>query len=385
MSIPAYLSFSPLRLYRDKVRRRLGLPISFRAHRAHGRALVSYTTHPFTLTLAELLRSPHTNPWECIAIVDLLLKRGYSVDVIDWTNETFMPRKRYDVMVDIHTNLERLAPKLPETCIKIFYATGAHWSYQNHAEQKRMDALYARRGIRLALRRQVSPDQGANVADYMTTLGNTFAAGTYAIVRTDVTCIPLLSTVDMPSPEDKDMTAARNHYMFIGGGGAVHKGLDVVLEYFATHPEYELVVCGPYAAEKDFAEAYRKELFETPNITYTGRINIRGTQFKELTASCVGLVYPSCSEGQSGSVITALRAGLIPLITHASGVDVEPFGRTLDDTSPEAIGAAVQWLSGLPEEELRSRARAAWDYAHKAHTYESFSRAYDSFLSHILP
>jgi glycosyltransferase involved in cell wall biosynthesis len=228
------------------------------------------------------------------------------------------------------------------------------------------------------------PENAARVADYITTLGSEFAKDTYKDSGNQITRIPLLLPTTYPSPVDKDFDVIRKKYVFIGGGGAVHKGLDRVLECFASLPDFSLTVCGPFEHETDFVEAYRKELYETSNITFVGRIDIRGERFKEIINHSVGLVYPSCSEGQSGSVITALHAGLIPIVTYESGVDVEPYGIILSDASVESVRSAVTSLSALPKTELASRAESAWKEARNSHTYESFISSYGLFIDSIV-
>jgi hypothetical protein len=379
----SFFSIAPV--YLRKIEYRLRRVISIKpVSRKRGRALLSYVAHPFTITKEELDRSPHTNPRECLTIAEILLERGFIVDVIDWTDTKFKPKKKYDIIIDIHQNLERLAPCLPKTCIKIFYSTGAHWRYHNAAELKRLEELRQRRGCALKPRRNISPANNIEYADYITSLGNSFAKDTYAYAKKSITQIPLLSTVAFPSPEFKNFKGVRKNFVWIGGGGAVHKGLDLVLEYFSQMPDYRLTVCGPIASETDFVDCYRKELYETPNIAVTGRIDVHSEGFKKIVGNAVGLVYPSCSEGQSGSVITGLHAGLIPIVTRESGVDVEPFGITLGSASIDEIAEAVKNISHFSETEMRSHAIASWQYAQTHHSQEIFKNAYASFIDKIL-
>ena len=372
-------------VYGRKIERKLTGKISLRTRqRRRGAVLLSYVTHPFILSERELERSPHTNPWECLEIATILLNRGFDVDVIDWTSATFVPRKRYAMVIDVAQNLERFSHVLPEECVKIFYITGAYWQYQNEAEKKRLAELQERRGCALAPRRQMEPSRNIENSDYATALGNSFAKGTYAFADKPIAQIPLFSTALFPSPKDKPFAQIKKHFVWIGGGGAVHKGLDRVLECFASLPDYRLTICGPVQAEEDFMRCYQKELVEMQNIRLVGRIDIRGTEFREIILDSVGLVYPSCSEGQSGSVLTGLHAGLIPILTHESGVDVEPFGIRLATASVDDIREAVTRIGNLPDEELRRCAVAAWQYARTKHTIEAFREKYSTFIDTII-
>ena len=63
----------------------------------------------------------HPNYWECLQMARTFLELGYSVDVIDWTNNTFVPQKNYAFFIDVRWNLQRLAPRLNKDCLKIMH------------------------------------------------------------------------------------------------------------------------------------------------------------------------------------------------------------------------------------------------------------------------
>jgi glycosyltransferase involved in cell wall biosynthesis len=170
--------------------------------------------------------------------------------------------------------------------------------------------------------------------------------------------------------------------------------LDLVLAAFAEMPDYYLTVCGPlYPAcgppeknfrEKDFEKAFYKELYETSNIRTIGWVDIASLYFLKITNQCLGLVYPSCAEGQSGAVITCLHAGLIPIISYESGVDVHNFGLILKDCSIEEIQKTIRTVSNFPAHELKAMAIKAWQYARAHHTRERFTEEYRKVIETIL-
>lgn len=375
------VSFSPLAVLVRKIENKIFGTISLSPKKPSGKyALVSYVKHPFLLTQKELDHVPHTNPFECLDTVLVLLTAGYKVDVIDWTDTKFIPKKKYDLCLDVHQNLERLKDVLPKECTRIFYITGAHWKFQNSSENKRLEELKKRRGVTLTARRNIVPADNIEHCDFALALGSEFAKGTYAYAKKEIERIPLPSVVFYDSPEKKDFNAIRKNFVWIGGGGAVHKGLDVTLECFKNLPDYTLTICGPVQAEKDFSELYKKELFETPSIKTLGRIDIQSKEFKDIIQNSIALIYPSCSEGQSGSVITALQAGLIPLISYESGVDVDNFGTILSGHSPEYLKQEVLALSNKNPEELKKMAVSAWKYARENHSREIFRATIEKIL-----
>lgn len=349
-----------------------------------GNVLISYITHPFYLKENDLAFYSHTNQWECKQIANTWVKHGYNVDIIDWDNSTFLPKKDYLFFIDIHSNMKRIAPILRKDCKKILHITGSHWRFQNDAENKRLLALKERKGITLQPRRKVPSSLGIEYADCATILGNKFTQETFAYSGKNLYPIPLSTTVQFPFFENKEFDKIRKKFLWFGSSGMVHKGLDLVLDTFSELPEYHLTVCGPVKQESDFEKAYHKELYNTPNILTLGLIDVRSNQFLKVITENIGLVYPSCSEGQSGSVITCLHAGLIPIISYESGVDIDDFGLLLKKCSLDEIKDSIKMVSNYSEGKLKTMSNKAWQYAREHHTREKFSESYDQFVNKII-
>lgn len=342
---------------------------------SQGTVLLSYIIDPFLLAPGQALPHTHTHYWESWQIAQTFLELGYAVDVISWKNTTFTPQKDYAFFVDVRNNLERLAPLLNADCVKILHSDTAHILFHNAAESRRLLELQQRRGVTLRPRRFEMPNLALEHADCGIIKGNAFTLGTYRYANKPLYPIGGTPVSLYPWPEGKDFAACRKHYLFLSSGGMVHKGLDLVLEAFAGMPEYELTVCGPVAREEGFVRAFHKELYETPNIHTHGWVDVEGPEFTTIVRRCVGLVYPSCSEGQSGGVITCLHAGLIPLISYESGVDVHAdFGMILPACSVAQIQQAVRAMSARPPDELAQMARRAWEFARANYTRERFAQ-----------
>jgi glycosyltransferase involved in cell wall biosynthesis len=184
--------------------------------------------------------------------------------------------------------------------------------------------------------------------------------------------------------EEKDFEACRRRFLWLSSGGLVHKGLDLVLDVFAEMPDCHLTVCAPIDAEPDFQAAYYKKLYQTPNIRTLGWVDTASARFAEIVGGCIALVFPSCSEGQSGSVVTCLHAGLIPIISYECGVDVGEFGWILKECSINEIKTSLGEISSLSGGELKRRARQAWEHARANHTREKFAWEYQKIISTII-
>ena len=150
-------------------------------------------------------------------------------------------------------------------------------------------------------------------------------------------------------------------------------------------PDYQLTICGPIQREKDFEQAYHKELYQLPNIHTIGWVDVSSSEFIDITNNCIGVIYPSCSEGGGGSVINCMHAGLIPVVSYESSVDVkDDFGVIMKDSSINEIRNSIQRISSLPAEDLKSMSRKAWEFARANHTRERFAEEYKKVIKNIL-
>jgi len=370
--------------YRNKITNKLWGVVHVPAkERTAGKVLISYITEPFTLAPWEHFSTLHSSYQECRIIAELFAKHGYDVDGINSINTIFQPLKKYRYILDIGANIDRLSDLMPHTK-KIFYIVESHNSFHNKAEQKRIKELESRRGITLARRRVTKSHESPEKADFLVGLGNTQTHNTYAHIGKPIFPIPISTTVTFPSPESKSFDKVHTTFLWLGGGGMIHKGLDLVLEVFKKKPEWTLHICGPVEAEEDFVNLYREELYDTENIHLHGRIHPDGGLFKEIADSSIALIYPSSSEGQAGSVVTAMHAGLIPVISKYSGVDTGDFGLTLKECTMEEIEASLSKISNLPTDTLKEMSIGAWKYSNTHHTKESFSRAFEEFLTNVV-
>ncbi len=349
--------------------------------KTQGNVLMSYHIKPFLLKPGEPIPNSHTSQWRCLQIARTFLDVGYSVDVIDSHNHIFQPKKPYALFVGHRINFDRIAGLLNSDCVKIAHLDTAHWVYNNYSTYRRKLELQQRRGVTIkGSDRIVEQTLALEHADCITVCGNDFNVNTLRYSSKPIYKLPQAPPVVYPWPDDKEFGSCRANFLWFGSHGFVHKGLDLVLEAFAEMPDYHLYVCGPLKKEEEFVAAYHKELYQTPNIHAVGWIDVEGPEFTEMTKKCLGVVYPSCSEAGGGNVIVCMHAGLIPLVSYESSVDVEDFGVMFKDNSVNTIQNAVQMVSNLPSDQLRQMARKAWESARANHTREQFAEDYKKLV-----
>ena len=196
--------------------------------------------------------------------------------------------------------------------------------------------------------------------------------------------LPMVVQQMWPWPEHKDFDVARHRFLWFGSRGMVHKGLDLVLEAFVRLPDCQLTIVGPVHNEPEFVDIYRKELFHTPNIKCVGWLDKSSEEFRLVLEQSIAHVFPSCSEAGAAAVIETMAAGLIPAVSYESSIDVENFGVLFEDVSIETIMRQVREIAGMSVDELRRRAKKAWEAAHNNHTPEKFEHSYRATVEMIL-
>jgi glycosyltransferase involved in cell wall biosynthesis len=352
---------------------------------AKGNVLLAYIIDPFLLAPGEKIPNSHTHFWESILIADTFLDMGYMVDVISYLNSRFKPVKRYSFFVSARTNFQRIARILNKDCIKIAHLDMAHWITNNYAAHQRCFNAHKRKKAVIKNYKIQEENFAIEYADYATVLGNEFTLETYQYAKKMLFPVPVPISVTFPPPEDKDFNAIKKNYLWFGSGGLVHKGLDLVLEAFAQMPEYSLTVCGPIEREKDFEQAYFKELYKTQNINTIGWMDIESTKFESILKQSVGIVYPSCAEGQSGGVLTCMQGGLIPIISYETGIDVrDEYGLILKNSTVGEIKNSVWYISGLSDATIKQMAKRSKEYVAMNHTKDAFKKRHREVIKTII-
>ena len=98
-----------------------------------GRVLLSYILEPFLAQPGQPISTVHNNRLESVLIAQTFLDLGYTVDVIDFRNGEFTPKKDYTFFVSARTHLATIAPRLNQDCIKIAHLDTAHFLFNNAA------------------------------------------------------------------------------------------------------------------------------------------------------------------------------------------------------------------------------------------------------------
>lgn len=364
--------------------------LSPRFKKTRGRVLFSYVSEGVVQPDYARYFRGHTNKWESREIAHIFARMGYEVDAIDWNDTTFTPTQKYDVIFDICSNLQRLAPHLPANAKKLLHLTGSDAHYQNTAENNRVQAMNRRRECLYAPKRLVADPEAARrsllLADACSLLGNGHTLTTFpSEYRNKISLVPVSASLVSQSRKQNEYVPKAKEFLWFFGFGAVHKGLDLVLEVFAKNPRFVLNVIGNVTSEQDFLEVYRRELFETPNIQFHGFLNPDSAEFRNVTKRCFCFIAPTCSEGTSTAVVTCLQVGLFPIVSRDTGVQLpESRGIMLDDCEINTIATAVHTAHAMQNGRLAEAIKSNQKDAVRKHSRKAFSVGMQRFISQAL-
>ena len=319
--------------------------------------LMLYIIYPFDENVVDVT---HQNQWQVKELARMVGEFGFNVDVVNYDDQRVRLDKKYDMVIDVNPSIDNYYKShMNESCVKIAYLTMSNPSYANKAEIQRIEDIVARKGKRLKQRRHIHLfDKAAMESlDAIFLIGNDHTLKTYNEFQFKK--VHFIRNMGYSLLENFDFSRkSSDSFLFLAGVGQVHKGLDLLLDVFSMCPHLKLYVASPYNNEDDFCELYRKELFHTGNVFPLGFLDIRSEKFLQVSMSCSYFLLPSCAEGQAGSVLTAMSAGLIPVVSRNCGFpegDVYLFENCSIDGIYDTINAlSLKQMDWIKNNSLRS-------------------------------
>ena len=315
------------------------------SRRVQKQALVSYLVSPLISDINKITRTNRSN---AINIVRALNELGFIVDIVNWDDKKFIPKRRYNLFIGHGgINFERISKELNYDCIQIYYSTGLYWKLHNKKEIERVSQLNKRRKVNLKPDRYIhnSEEYALNIADGIIALGNEFTKKVFLK-------FPLVLTLNNAAPSypkydisKKIIEKSYNNFLFFSGSGNIHKGLDLVLEAFLEADDKNLYVCTKL--DDEFSRVYENELFKTKNIHYIGFVEMFSEKFYEIMNLCNYFIHPSCGEGSMRSAVLCMHHGLIPIVSKETTIDVDGFGYILENCTTKDIVRMINKVVNL--------------------------------------
>ncbi len=343
-------------------------------------ALLIYIVSPF---MDNIEIKGHTNAQDARSIAEVLDNLGYSVDIINPWYEGEIDHEKYDLVIGFRKAFEDMLPLLRKDCIKIYYLTTMNSYVANMAEAKRVADFYQRNNVRPAYRRleySCMDLERVYMCDGAICLGNEHTVSTYKGMFKKILAQNVSGFQVEVSENDNE---AGRDFMWYGGAGSLHKGVDLCIEAFRKLPECNLHIVG--RLDDDIYEFYKDELETSPNVIYHGFMYHDDEEFIKLCKQCSFSIGVSCSESQSTAMITSVFAGLIPICNDETGIDTLEYGGIrLDSVDPEYLRETLSKVSLMSEEEIQNKRRIGQAKVSEYHTVDAYKKQLAENIKHFI-
>ena len=337
------------------------------------KVLISYITHPFRKQSFS-----HTNYYEAIALAKAMDDLGYIVDIIEYTTTKINNIQDYDLILGFGDIFQFYFENSNKDIKTIYYGTGMHVCHQNTATLKRLKDVYHKKGRWVTESvRYVNKTWSyqTTLVDGIIALGNEECTSTYRrhflgpIHSIPVPCYLTQDSIKIIEERELD---ANKSFLWFGGLGLIHKGLDLLLDYFSRNSHINLHICGDIFNEKEFIEVYSREIFESKNVYVHGFVDIATNQFESILKKCSFSIFPSCSEGGCPSLITTIINGaLIPIATKETSINLDN-GIIINDFNYTEIDKAIKKSLELNDKDIISLQKNNLEYFKSINSKENY-------------
>jgi hypothetical protein len=342
--------------------------------------LVSYVLVPQSF-LGFYFKSSHNNRIQCYLIMKFLRRKGYNIFLHPYFDKEIDYSIKYDLFIGHNFTFAEIAEKLRDSCKKVLIATGSEPNFGNNQQKLRIDEVNKRKHTsQFVYDGNIVSDLSLNyeIADRVLMLGNEFVRNTYdqkyhSKIRlvNNVTLHPFFS---MKSQE------RTNNFLFISSVGQIHRGLDLLLDIFPGLTN-KLYVMSSFDDEKEFVDLYYKELYQTANIIPVGYLPLNSIRFREIINDVDFVILPSCSEGQSSSVINIMAYGKLPVVPENVGIpEIEEIGIKIETVDLHGVLSAVQKAIALSDEDITQKQKKL-TFHNRLYTPHSFTSCFEAIVA----
>ncbi len=316
---------------------------------------------------------------ECAAFVKALLDKGCRVDVSDCNNERDI-RSDYDYIIGFGSAF-RKARLLNPSAKTILYLTEKTPDFSFKKEKERIDYFYERHHVKVGFSRsgQFFKNEDFVGLDMCIMLGK----------QSDLALLPRqIKSFDITPTGLKNVNVntnirqyknAKKHFLWLGSSGAIHKGLDILIDVFKKHPDLTLHIVGLHWSDRPIIS----KILVKNTIDY-GYMNINSKEFASIAETCAYCISPSCSEGVSTSVITAMNHGLIPIVSEECSLDLGSIGETLTDFHIEYIERIVEKWSKEDDLFLQKLQDAVLQLTDEKYSLSTYSKRINTITNEII-
>jgi len=346
------------------------------------RAVICYLTYSFLCDWGST-NIGRTQPFEIMKIVKTISGFGYAVDIIgcnDLKALVVLKNRKYDLIFGFGEAFYQMT-NLHPNAKSILYMTENTPAFSYKQEKERIDYFYQRHGRKINLRRSgkyFKKHHLDKLYSHVITMGEAeLLQNSYnnpkSIFPTGLRNIRYSFT-------EKNHLQSRNNYLWFGSTGAIHKGLDILLDVFYKRDDIILHICGLDKKERKILNIRQKD-----NIIEYGHVDVNSDAYLELIQKCTYIILPSCSEGFSTAVTTGMLHGLIPIVIKDTG-----FNRAgdnvilLEDYKVDYLAETINELSCSDPHELSKLSKKVFDFAQENFSLEAFENHFRKIMTEII-
>lgn len=343
-------------------------------------AFLSYIADPFYHKDDCNYLNLHQNKKEAISMVEILNEMGYNTYSMLLTSKRKLPNIDFDFIFGQEQNFSRACEKYKKAK-KMFYGVSVYYEFRNKQISKMTNEFNFKYHSNIPYRRMVEPHDSVEKADKILLIGSDVTKKTYPMEYQEK-----ISLIHQSTQVTKNINYIeannKNEYLFLASYGNLLKGVGPLLEYFINNKDLTLHWIGPI--EKDVQEAIKESI--TNNIKCYGYQDINSDLTREIMHKCNFIVYPSSVEGVPGSVLVAMKYGLIPIVSPWASFDgIEKTGYMMKDNDCNSIDEAIRWSQSFDSNEIEKMKLKCKEYVENNYNLYIFKKEikkhFNSFLS----
>ena len=260
-----------------------------------------------------------TTEYQSLSIAKAMNKSGYIVTVVD-RKLKFKIKKNYDLFVGAFNtggfkHFEYILNQLTKKTKKVGLSTGANPQLMRKEFQKREKMFIQRNKKKLKHMKRyslVNFNKFRSKLDYLIYFGykKGFVDKSYYNFKKKIDVRPCISD-SIKSKKKLFRDNLLKNYVYYSGSGFLHKGLDLVIEFFIKNPKLKLYICSANY-EKQFLKFYNLNKYK--NIFFKGNVKEDSKKAKQIFDNCGFIISLNCSGGGSAALAVGRRYGLIPVV-----------------------------------------------------------------------
>lgn len=326
--------------------------------------------------------SIHTNRFELFQMIKCMIDMDFCIDVCAYDDvqaQKYIEKMEYDVIIGLG-EMFRWATQY-KNAFKIMYMTENPYYVSYKRECERVKYFEQRHQKKIDLQRtgMFFKENDEKMADAIICLGDSTY---YNSLNIPVERI-YPSAFYNEEFDLKKVNRRKNCFLVFGTDGFIHKGIDLLVEVFIEHQEWELYLCG-YQVTETVKKLLGIDISGT-NIHDCGYIRADSQAFLNLASTCQFVLLPSCSEATSTAVLTGMRHGLIPGVMHGNGFDeMGDYCTFFEGYDLEDIENKISELVMLEASEIKKREKSVYEFANKKFTLQNFSMSYKEAVKNII-